>query len=265
MKFPIVATIVALGLFTVGCGGERSASNANSNNSPQQPAATENAPSNSAAANNAAAVAAPNPASPAASAPTATSPASPSKVANQSPQSAPASSPEGTNDNTYFVNTNDGSALNVRADISTNATIVGSIPNGTQVLMHISDRSGEWLEVSAPGNIRGWVSAQYLVDRNGNTASPSLTAAAQRLANSTRANQAAEAQSANSSERTYRVKTVDGTALNLRVKPQLGTEVVAKLSNGAIVTEVGTVGQWTEVVTSDGLRGYVATDYLVEN
>ncbi|OUC14346.1 MAG: hypothetical protein B0A82_12735 [Alkalinema sp. CACIAM 70d] len=261
MKLSVVGTIVALGLLTVGCGGERSASNANSSNTPQQPAVTESAPSNSTAA-----VAAPNPTSPAAPATTVNnSPAASSKGANQSPQSAPDSSPEGTNENTYFVRTNDGSALNVRADISTNAAIVGSIPNGTQVLMHISDRSGEWLEVSAPGNLRGWVSAQYLVDRNGETASPALAAAAQRLANSTRANQAAEAQSDNSSGRTYRVKTVDGTALNLRVSPQLGTEVVAKLSNGAIVTEVGTVGQWTEVVTADGLRGYVATDYLVDN
>ncbi|MBD2328463.1 SH3 domain-containing protein [Alkalinema sp. FACHB-956] len=257
-KFPLLTTIALLSLFTVSCGGDRATSNASSTPAPQQPASPTPVASTSPAP-----------------LPSASAPATPQ--ANLTPQNestAPTGTHAGTNDNTYLVQTQDGSALNVRADISTNAAIVGSIPNGTQVLMHLSDRSGEWLEVSAPGNLRGWVSAQYLVDRKGNVASPSLSAAAQRLANSTQANStqdntqdnpANESPSENASGKTYRVKTVDGTALNLRVSPQLGTDVVAKLPNGAIVTEVGTVGQWTEVVTSDGLRGYVATNYLVDN
>lgn len=174
---------------------------------------------------------------------------------------APAPPPvNGSNANHYTVATNDGTSLNVRASNSTQSAIVGSIPNGTQVLMHISDRSGEWLEVSAPGNIRGWVSAQYLVDRNGNAASPELQTAADRLASSTRANQAASG-----GGRTYRVKTMDGDTLNLRSQPQLDGKVLKALPNGSAVTEVGVVGRWTEVVAADGTRGYVATDYLVAN
>lgn len=175
------------------------------------------------------------------------------------PVLAQASAVAGRNANHYTVVTHDGSRLNVRARNSMQSAIIGSIPDGTQVLMHISDRSGEWLEVSAPGNIRGWVSAQYLIDSKGNTASPSLRAAGERLANSTRADAAARARQG----RRYRVKTMDGDALNLRNQPQLDGRVIMTLPNGSSVTEVGTVGRWTQVVTADGIRGYVATDYLV--
>lgn len=175
------------------------------------------------------------------------------------PVLAQSSAMAGRNANHYTVVTNDGSRLNVRARNSMQSAIVGSIPDGTQVLMHISDRSGEWLEVSAPGKIRGWVSAQYLIDYQGHIASPSLRAAGDRLASSTRADAAARIRQG----RRYRVKTMDGDALNLRNQPQLNGRVIMTLPNGSSVTEVGVVGRWTQIVTADGTQGYVATDYLV--
>ncbi len=246
MRISALVAVAALSTLAFGCGKSISVSVQDPNSvptpaTPQAPAATNQ---NSAIA---ATAPSPTPKTPASAAPT--------------PATPPATISTATNANHYFVQTQNGGALNVLASTSSNAAVVGTVPNGTQVLMHLSDRSGEWLEISAPGNLRGWAAATDLIDRNGNSASPSLTTAAQRLANSTKANELAT--SGNS--QTYRVKTMDGTGLNLRAKPQLDGKVLTIIADGETVTEVGTVGQWTEVLTSKGTRGYVASDYLVAN
>ncbi|MBE9028435.1 SH3 domain-containing protein [filamentous cyanobacterium LEGE 11480] len=156
MKLPVFLTAAALSLLSIGCMKVSFGSN---NAAAPQPTAAPVAANNTA-------------------------------TAAPAPQ-APAPAPTPVN---YFVKTNDGSTLNIRASNSTGAAIVGSAPHGSPVTFHTSDRNGEWFEVTS-GNIRGWVSTSFLVGSNGQDVSPAGAAAA-RQANAIAQQNAARAAAA---------------------------------------------------------------------
>ncbi len=277
-KIAFVAIAMAIGLLNTACSSRSTVS------TPAQPTPVANAaPVNTAPVNAApvgeGAIAAPVQAVPVQAVPVQAVPAPVAFVAPVQAAAAPvAASPAApmmTHENSYFVKTNDGSPLNVRASNSAQSRVIGSIPQGTQVLMHLSDRDGSWFEVSAAGNIRGWVSAAYLVDPQGQrawTGPAPQTVAAQPAPSPVQEPgddpfaQAAfnRAHAPGASGPQYRVQTMDGDPLNMRVSPQLGTQVVRALPNGTTVTYLDTVGQWTQVMSPDGSVGYVASDYLVQ-
>jgi uncharacterized protein YgiM (DUF1202 family) len=145
-----------------------------------------------------------------------------------------------TNANTYFVRTNDGNGVNVRASNSAQSAKVASLAENSRVIVHSSDRSGEWLEISASNNIRGWVAARYLQSASGQVAS-----------------------SAPVDSNTLWVKTNDGNGVNLRADPSLSGRVLATLKDRTPVYYQDTVGQWTYVSTANGTSGYIASEYLV--
>jgi uncharacterized protein YraI len=152
----------------------------------------------------------------------------------------------------YFVQTNDGDALNLRASNSTNSAVVGSLPYGTAVILHSSDRYGEWAEVSAPGNKRGWVAMRFLSQEAAPAPAPAP---------------APSDEGGRGSSGYYirmRVSSFDGDNVNIRSGPSLEDAVVGVLAPGETVTRMGEVGQWTEVDTGNG-TGFVASDYLVED
>lgn len=149
----------------------------------------------------------------------------------------------------YFVQTNDGDALNLRASNSTNSAVVGSLPYGTTVILHSSDRYGEWAEVSAPGNKYGWVAMRFL----------SQEAPAPAPAPSDEGGRGSSGYYIR-----MRVSSFDGDNVNIRSGPSLGDAVVGVLAPGETVTRMGEVGQWTEVDTGNG-TGFVASEYLVED
>lgn len=256
-RISVLALAAAIGLLQTGCFNRSAA-----NNQPQEAQAAAIATQPAAAPAQAVApaqAAAPVAAAPAAVAPAAPAPVAPAPVAPAPVAAAPA--PMQVNANSYFVSTNDGTALNVRASTSTQAQVVGSLPQGTQVLMHLSDRSGQWFEVSAAGGVRGWVAAAYLVNPQGQRAANSLPAQVAPAP----APQAYNAYDEGHGEfySDYYIQTMDGDPLNMREGPFLGARVLRALPNGTDVAHVDTAGQWTEVMTADGLVGYVASDYLV--
>lgn len=274
----ILVIVTAVSLLQTGCLN-RSAANNNQPREAQAASIAQPAVAPAAAAptqSAAAPVAAAAPTQSAAAAPVAAAPAqpvvAPAAVAQSQPAAAPvAVAPAPVSANSYFVNTNEGDPLNVRATSSTQAQVVGRLPQGTQVTMHLSDRSGQWFEVSAPG-VRGWVAAAYLIDPQGRRASNSLPAQAPAPVAAPQASAsytledagnrlAASTQSAGRSRREYRVTISSGT-LNLRSAPSTRAQVVGALVDGAYVGELEDLGNWIKVVTDNGAVGYAAKQYL---
>jgi len=136
----------------------------------------------------------------------------------------------------YRVKTQDKGRLNVRANPGMDAKIVGKLPYGTDVVVNLVHRSGEWAEITAPkGMPSGWVAMRYLeqVPMGGSLPNGVM-----------------------------RVRTLDGDRLNVRAQPSLNGKIIGKLPNGSRVSFIANEGYWTKVSTK-GVTGYVANQYLV--
>lgn len=70
--------------------------------------------------------------------------------------------------NAYSVKTTDGDPLNMRAGAGSDFNVVTTVPNGTQLI--ISEQKDGW-GYTLYGNYSGWVSMNYLVKSEGQTAS----------------------------------------------------------------------------------------------
>lgn len=70
--------------------------------------------------------------------------------------------------NAYSVKTSDGDPLNMRAGAGADFNVVTTVPNGTQLI--ISEQKDGW-GCTLYGNYSGWVSMNYLVKSEGQTAS----------------------------------------------------------------------------------------------
>jgi uncharacterized protein YgiM (DUF1202 family) len=136
------------------------------------------------------------------------------------------------------IKTPDGSNVSLRMSIGNNAPTMGSLPNGTEVLFNLSDRTGQWAEITAPSGLTGMVPTRFLVS------SP------------------AGRSHFNGS---MRVKTLDGGSLNIRAEPALGARVIGSLANDVVVKYNDSVGYWSNVTASNGIRGYVVSKYLICN
>jgi uncharacterized protein YraI len=147
----------------------------------------------------------------------------------------------------YVVRTRDGNGVNVRAGASTQSAVIASLRDGATVIMHGSDRSGAWSEVSAANRVRGWVATEYLQGKGSGVIS-----------------QAPRAYS-DTDRSPMRVRTMDGDPVNLRSEPRLDGQVITAVPNGTVVYYEDTVGQWTQVSTQNGTKGFVASNYLVND
>ena len=136
------------------------------------------------------------------------------------------------------IKTPDGSNVTVRMSNGNNARTIGTFPNATEVLFNLSDRTGQWAEITAPGGLTGWVPARFLVS----------TPAGRSHFNGS-----------------MRVKTLDGGSLNIRAEAALGAKVIGSLANGAVVRYNDSVGYWSDVTAPNGVRGYVIGQYLICN
>jgi uncharacterized protein YgiM (DUF1202 family) len=223
MKKVIYLTAIAVGCFTTGCFGRSVSLNITADG------------------------AAPTPSPQAVASPVASPTAAPSPqailvqpVAAPVQPVAPDPTAGMTNANTYFVRTNDGNGINVRASNTAQSAKVASLAENSRVIVHSTDRSGEWMEISASNNVRGWVAARYLQSASGQVASLPT-----------------------SNANTRWIKTNDGNGVNLRADPSLSGRVLMTLKDRTPVTFQDTVGQWTYVSTANGTSGYVASEYLV--
>ena len=136
------------------------------------------------------------------------------------------------------IKTPDGSNVSLRMSNGNNAPTRGSLPNGTEVLFNLSDRTGQWAEITARGGLTGWVPTRFLV---------SSPAGRSHFSGS------------------MRVKTLDGGSLNIRAEPALGARVIGSLANDVVVKYNDVEGYWSNVTAPNGIRGYVVSQYLICN
>lgn len=135
-----------------------------------------------------------------------------------------------------IVGNSEANVINVWSDLSNNSDLIQSVPSGTEVLFNLSDRSGNWSEITLPGGATGWVADRFLLP------SPA---------------------GASNFSGTMRVRTLDRDgAVNLRSLDE-SERIIDSIPNGAIVTYNESIGYFRSVTTSTGVRGRIFNSYLV--
>ena len=122
----------------------------------------------------------------------------------------------------------DASALNLRAEPSTNAEKLTTVPRGTDVIV-VEKVSNEWYKVICKG-IEGYMSAQYV------DFAETLDAA-------------------------FGTGTVQGTAVRMRGSADFSNNVLGYYNTGTQMTVTGVSGGWYKV-SYNGTIGYVSSDYM---
>ncbi|MGL5080731.1 MAG: SH3 domain-containing protein [Microcoleaceae cyanobacterium] len=117
------------------------------------------------------------------------------------------------------------------------SSVIQPIPNGTEVVFNVSDRSGDWAEVSIPGGQTGWVAARYL--KYSHHGSTQFTGR-------------------------MRVKTLDGEAVNFR-SPDNSQTVIGSILNNTIIKFQQIRGYYSIVETPDGKLGQIDNRFLICN
>lgn len=124
------------------------------------------------------------------------------------------------------------SNLNVRKSPNLKSNVLIKIPKNTAVT--IEGKDGSWLKVFVPGKkVRGWVSASYVSKKK--PAAPAKTLG------------------------TYYV-TAD--ILNVRVKASASSKIAAKISKGEAVQVNSQSGNWSNITTVKGTKGWVSSLYI---
>lgn len=131
----------------------------------------------------------------------------------------------------------DGGELNLRTEANTTAEIIATIPNGTEVMFSLSDRSSAWAAITTPEGLTGWVSAKYLIySHHGAT---NFTGA-------------------------LRVRSLNGDPVNLRETGNSG-RVIGQINSGTIVKFNKDSGAFTEVTTPEGIVAQINNRFLICN
>lgn len=131
--------------------------------------------------------------------------------------------------------------LNLRAQPNTNGRVIGQLTNGETVTV-LADAASGWIQVKTAAGLVGYCSSDYVqLDH---------------------ATEVTNTGSSSDTPQTARVKT-SGDALNLRAGSSSGSAVIGQLENGEAVTVLGTEGNWTYIQTSEGIKGYCSSDFLV--
>lgn len=66
----------------------------------------------------------------------------------------------------------------------------------------------------------------------------------------------------NSSQTQKTFGVVTATTLNVRAKPDTGSQILAKLRNGEQVEILSKSSNWYQIVTSSGIKGWVSADFI---
>lgn len=114
--------------------------------------------------------------------------------------------------------------------------VIKLVPAGTEVLFQVSDRTGDWSEISLKGGLTGWVRTRGL---------------------------RASSDGSSLFNGKMRVKTLDGSNVNIRQFPSLSSPKIGSLKIDAIVTYKGFEGYWTKIVDQRGVEGFVSSKFLV--
>ncbi len=127
--------------------------------------------------------------------------------------------------------------VNVRSEASTKGQIVGKIYNNcaATITETVSGEGGTWYRIQS-GSVTGYVKAQYFV----------TGAAAEALAQ----------------EVGVEYATINTASLRLRKEPNLTSETLTLLSQGARYEVMGTENNFAKLAVDTDLTGYVSMDYI---
>jgi len=142
-----------------------------------------------------------------------------------------------------------GSVVNIRSGPGTSYTKVGAITKGAQV--EVVKQTGEWCQIRYGGNKTGWVAASYISVKSGSGQTPSGS------------NTGSKTTGVTASRAEVVAVQVTGAFVNLRQGPGTSYPVVAKVNKGAILTVVGTSGEWYRV-TGPGVPSSYIASWLVQ-
>ena len=141
---------------------------------------------------------------------------------------------------TMYVNVSSGSNLNMRANPSTSAAIIGKLAKDTAVTV-LAEENG-WAKIQANGKT-GYVSSQYLSNsKSGNTGSSNNKPAA----------------------KTMYVNVNSGSNLNMRANPSTSAAIIGKLAKDTAVTVLAEENGWAKI-QANGKTGYVSSQYLANS
>ncbi|MED4136758.1 SH3 domain-containing protein [Priestia megaterium] len=151
-----------------------------------------------------------------------------------SASSAPAKDSGSTTSKSAVVN---ASSLNVRSSSSTSASIVTNLPRNSKVT--VVNESGSWSQIKTAAGQTGWVASQYL-----------------------QAGSASSAPAKDSGSTSSKSAVVNASSLNVRSSASTSASVVTNLPRNSKVTVVNESGSWSQIKTSNGQTGWVASQYL---
>jgi mannosyl-glycoprotein endo-beta-N-acetylglucosaminidase len=175
-----------------------------------------------------------------------------------------------------YVNVSVGSSLNMRNSPSVSSSIIIKIARGVAVTV-LSEANG-WANIEAYGQT-GYVSSEYLTptnpvtgtdtstSSNGTTTGTSGTTVGTTAASDSSDNSATGLTTVNNSDTTGNpnvinyVNVIYGSSLNMRSSASTSSSIIAKLARGTVVTVESEENGWTKI-TSNGLEGYVSSQYL---
>ena len=131
------------------------------------------------------------------------------------------------------------SSLNVRSGASTSSSVIGSLSNGSKVI--IVGESGSWYKINY-GNTTGYVSKDYV------QASGEQNSSSESSSQGTTSGKSGQVVNVHSS-------------LNVRSGASTSSSVIGSLSNGSKVTIVGESGSWYKI-NYGNTTGYVSKEYV---
>lgn len=156
----------------------------------------------------------------------------------------------------------DPDSLNLRAEPSTSAAVVGQLAEGTLLLpLGPADEHGGlvWVRVQAPGDLEGWAAGRFL-----DIAAAPSDATDEDADDAPDAEPARRTATAEVTGVRYRVNT-DG--IRLRAAPSTAAEILTELRSGTVLEDDGAEpvdasGHTWRRVRHDGQVGWVASQFL---
>lgn len=131
-------------------------------------------------------------------------------------------------------------SLNLRAQPNSNGNIIGQLSNGEKVTV-LEDVASGWVKIKTAAGLTGYCCSDYV-----------------QLDSSKPANNNSKTDTPQAAV----VKVSSGT-LNFRSAPSTSSTVIGQLSNGQSVTVLDAANGWSHIQTTDGVKGYCSSDYLV--
>ena len=136
-----------------------------------------------------------------------------------------------------LVGNSETNFINVWSSPNSDSNLVKVLLSGTEVLFNLSNRRGDWSEITLPGGATGWVADRFLLP------SPA---------------------GADYFNGTMRVRTLDGGG-SVGLHALDSGYIMDSVPDGAIVTYNQSLGYFGDVTTSTGMRGHIFSSFLVCN